>query len=226
MSPAQRVAAMWRGDLTLFQLTRWSSRSSTRDPAARRRVRLHRDADARMGRGGRQRLAQRHPPHRKAGRSCRCMTTSRSRGSWLAQSRDHAPAVQPVWLDQLRAGDPAFAEASLLYPADMGRVASRRKPAHRLRPGLGSRSAPRSSQSRVDRTRQSTSLTTGAVAWSSSEDCCCIRWAAHFWDVGLAEVKLPLRPSTTYNFRRWVTACHLYKRIPPALRATPARRTR
>ena len=27
MSPADRVAAMWRGDLTLFQLTRWSSRA-------------------------------------------------------------------------------------------------------------------------------------------------------------------------------------------------------
>ena len=27
MSPANRVAAMWRGELTLFQLTRWSSRA-------------------------------------------------------------------------------------------------------------------------------------------------------------------------------------------------------
>ena len=27
MSPADRVAAMWRGELTLFQLTRWSSRA-------------------------------------------------------------------------------------------------------------------------------------------------------------------------------------------------------
>jgi hypothetical protein len=25
MRPAERVAAMWRGDLTLYQLTRWSS---------------------------------------------------------------------------------------------------------------------------------------------------------------------------------------------------------
>jgi hypothetical protein len=32
MSPAQRVAAMWRGDLTLFQLTRWSSRASHEVP--------------------------------------------------------------------------------------------------------------------------------------------------------------------------------------------------
>ncbi len=27
MTPADRVAAMWRGELTLFQLTRWSSRA-------------------------------------------------------------------------------------------------------------------------------------------------------------------------------------------------------
>jgi hypothetical protein len=32
MSPAQRVAAMWRGDLTLFQLTRWSSRAPREVP--------------------------------------------------------------------------------------------------------------------------------------------------------------------------------------------------
>ena len=30
MSPADRIAAMWRGDLTLFQLTSWSSRARTR----------------------------------------------------------------------------------------------------------------------------------------------------------------------------------------------------
>ena len=32
MSPAERVAAMWRGDLTLYQLTRWSSRAQHEVP--------------------------------------------------------------------------------------------------------------------------------------------------------------------------------------------------
>jgi hypothetical protein len=32
MSPADRVAAMWRGDLTLFQLSQWSSRSQHEVP--------------------------------------------------------------------------------------------------------------------------------------------------------------------------------------------------
>ena len=49
MSPADRIAAMWRGDLTLFQLTSWSSRSARRGTATRRRVRLHRDANPGVG---------------------------------------------------------------------------------------------------------------------------------------------------------------------------------
>jgi hypothetical protein len=32
MSPAERIGAMWRGDLTLYQLTRWSSRAQQEVP--------------------------------------------------------------------------------------------------------------------------------------------------------------------------------------------------
>jgi hypothetical protein len=32
MSPSERVAAMWRGDLTLYQLCRWSSRAQHEVP--------------------------------------------------------------------------------------------------------------------------------------------------------------------------------------------------
>jgi hypothetical protein len=32
MSPAERIAAMWRGDLTLFQLSRWSSHAQHEVP--------------------------------------------------------------------------------------------------------------------------------------------------------------------------------------------------
>lgn len=32
MSAAERVAAMWRGDLTLYQLSRWSSRAQQEVP--------------------------------------------------------------------------------------------------------------------------------------------------------------------------------------------------
>jgi hypothetical protein len=42
-----------------------------------------------------------------------------------------------------------------------------------------------------------------------------LRWAAHFWDVGLSEVSFPYS-FDELNFRRWITACHLYKHVPPA----------
>ena len=32
MSPTERLAAMWRGDLTLYQLSRWSSRAQHEVP--------------------------------------------------------------------------------------------------------------------------------------------------------------------------------------------------
>ncbi len=32
MTPADRIAAMWRGDLTLFQLSRWTSRAQHEVP--------------------------------------------------------------------------------------------------------------------------------------------------------------------------------------------------
>jgi hypothetical protein len=55
----------------------------------------------------------------------------------------------------------------------------------------------------------------GHRGWSSSE-LLLLRWAAHFWDVGLSEVSFPYSFDES-NFRRWITACHLYRRITPAL---------
>jgi hypothetical protein len=52
-------------------------------------------------------------------------------------------------------------------------------------------------------------------AWSSSEDAV-MRWAAHFWDVDRWPAKFPY-VFEMYYFRRWVTACHLYRRITPAV---------
>ena len=54
----------------------------------------------------------------------------------------------------------------------------------------------------------------GHRGWSSSE-LLLLRWAAHFWDVGRSEVSFPYS-FDEFNFRRWITACHLYKHIPPA----------
>lgn len=130
----------------------------------------------------------------------------------LARSRDHAQQFN-VWLDQLRAGDPAFAEASLHHPADMGEWQA----AVYLLTGcdhvwlalaqhvLADASIAPVINELEDRRR----------AWSSSEDAV-MRWAAHFWDVDRWPAKFPY-VFEMYYFRRWVTACHLYRRMTPAL---------
>jgi hypothetical protein len=130
----------------------------------------------------------------------------------LARSRDHAQQFN-VWLDQLREGDPALGEASLHYPADMGEWQA----AVYLLTGcnqvwltlaqhvLGDVSIAPVINELEDRHR----------AWSSSEDAV-MRWATHFWDVNRWPAKFPY-VFETYYFRRWVTACHLYRRITPAL---------
>jgi hypothetical protein len=53
MTRDERIAAMWRGELTTRQLCQWSSRTA-RGPAPGRRVRMDRDAHTRMGRSQQQ----------------------------------------------------------------------------------------------------------------------------------------------------------------------------
>jgi hypothetical protein len=55
-------------------------------------------------------------------------------------------------------------------------------------------------------------------AWSSGEDAV-MEWAAHFWDVGRWPAKFPYLSGEFY-LRRWIAACHLYKKLPPALTIT------
>jgi len=46
-----------------------------------------------------------------------------------------------------------------------------------------------------------------------------MQWAAHFWDVDRLPVPFPYACEELY-FRRWITASHLDKKIPPALTTT------
>ena len=130
----------------------------------------------------------------------------------LAQSRDHAQQFN-VWLDQLRAGDPAFAEASLLYPADMGEWQA----AVNLLTGCDQvwlALARGRAQAKCRSHLSSMSSKTVAVLGPRARTRSCggrrtsgtDRWPARFPHV-----------FETYYFRRWVTACHLYKRITPGL---------
>jgi hypothetical protein len=129
----------------------------------------------------------------------------------LARSRDHAQQFN-LWLDQLRADDPAFAEASLLYPADM----SEWQAAVYLLTGCDQVWLALAQNVLTDVfSPVINELEDGRRAWSSSEDTV-MRWAAHFWDVDGWPAQLPYVFETFY-FRRWINACHLYKRITPAL---------
>ena len=130
----------------------------------------------------------------------------------LARSRERAQQFN-AWLDPLRASDPAFAEASLLYPADMGEWQA----AVYLLTGCDHvwLALAQDVLSDVSIAPVITELEDRRRAWSSSEDAV-MRWAAHFWDVDCWPAKFP-HVFETYYFRRWITACHLYKWIPPAL---------
>lgn len=124
-----------------------------------------------------------------------------------------------VWLQNLRSGDPAFAEASALYPDDMGECQADVY----LFPGcdqvwsaLGSRVlkqrwlAPAVNE--LEHPRR---------GWSSWEHAV-IEWAAHFWDVDRRPARCPYRVEQ-HLFHRWMTGCHPYRTIAPALTITARR---
>jgi hypothetical protein len=134
----------------------------------------------------------------------------------LARSRDRAQQFN-VWLDQLRAGNPALTEASLLYPADMGEwqaavylLTGRVEVWTALRAAVLADCSIEAVVNELEQPRR---------PWSSSEHTV-MAWAAHFWNVdGPHPVGFPVQ-SEHFYFQRWITACHLYKRIAPALTIT------
>ncbi len=121
-----------------------------------------------------------------------------------------------LWLEQLRACDLSFAEASTLHPDDMGEWQA----GVYLLTGcelvwleLGGRVlGERPLQAAVDEIDQP------RCWWSSSEEAT-IRWAAHFWDPSHSGPGFPSQVGH-FHFRRWVNACHLYKRTAPTLTTT------
>ena len=135
----------------------------------------------------------------------------------LARARDRA-ARYAVWLEHLRSGDPAFAEASALYPADMSEWQS----AVYLLTGNDGVWGELGAAVMQDRSIGPVigELERPGRPWASSQDAV-MRWAAHFWDVDRWPAKFPY-VFEQFLFYRWVTACHLRQRIPPALTVTAA----
>jgi hypothetical protein len=130
----------------------------------------------------------------------------------LVRSREHAHGFK-VWLEHLRAQDPPFAQASVVYPDDMGEWQGAiylLTASSEVWNAVGDDVLANTSIAPVI-----DELAQPHRAWSSSEDGV-MQWAAHFWDVGRCPATFPYVFAEFY-FRRWISACHLYKRIPPSL---------
>jgi hypothetical protein len=135
----------------------------------------------------------------------------------LARARDRTERYG-VWLEHLRGGDPALAEASALYPPDMsewqspvclltGNVGVWRE--------LGGRVMQERSIGPVIEDLDSPGAPMGV------EPGCGDAMDGAFWDVDRWPAKCPY-VFEQFLFYGWVTACHLRQRIPPALTATGA----
>ncbi len=116
-----------------------------------------------------------------------------------------------LWLKQLRDDDPDFAHASVRYPND----ANEWQAATYLLSGC-----PPVWSAFGDLVLAEVSiapiifeLDEPSRPWSTSEQAV-LEWAAHFWDVGHSDVRFP-HVFDSHNFRRWITACHLYRRTMP-----------
>lgn len=116
-----------------------------------------------------------------------------------------------TWVEELRAGDETFAEASGLYPPDVGEFQA----AVYLLTGcprvwrvLGPQVIERTSIAPVVR-----ELERPTGAWSASEQAA-IEWAAYFWDTDRAPPRVPYMVEQAL-FRRWIAALHLRQRLAP-----------
>lgn len=116
-----------------------------------------------------------------------------------------------TWLAQLRSEDGTFAAASLLCPDDAGEWQA----AVYLLTGTHDvwRTLGRDIVEQVSIAPAILETEQPSRPWSSGEREV-IRWAAHFWDVGLRHPGYPC-PFDNDRFQRWIAACHLYRRTPP-----------
>lgn len=128
-------------------------------------------------------------------------------------ARSRAQAHQfGLWLEQLRSSDPTFAEASTIYPDDMGEWQA----AIYLLTGCREtwRTFAHDVLADVSIAPVITELEHPTRGWSHSESTI-LEWAALFWDVGQRPAGFPYVFDEP-RFRRWITACHLYQRQAPA----------
>ena len=144
--------------------------------------------------------------------------------------RDHDPVERPseeaksqtgaglsgaqrfrTWVEELRASDQTFAEASALYPPDLGEWQAAvylLTGCYRVWRELGPQVIQRTSIAPVI-----LELQRPGHAWSASEQAA-MEWAACFWDVDRAPARVPYMVEEAL-FRRWVAALYLRQRLAP-----------
>jgi hypothetical protein len=122
------------------------------------------------------------------------------------------------FIDRLRARDPAFAEASVLYPDDMGEwqaavyLLTGCDPVWRV---LGAVAMIERSMAPVIN-----EIENPRRAWSASEEEV-MSWAAHFWELRRCPAKFPSTFQSSL-FERWITALHLRDGRAPSARLIQA----
>lgn len=115
------------------------------------------------------------------------------------------------WLSQLRSEDRAFADASPLCRDDAGEWQA----AVYLLTGTNEiwSTLERDIVGQISIAPVILEIEHPSRPWSSGEREV-IRWATHFWDVGLRYPGYPYIFDSD-RFQRWIAACHLYRRTPP-----------
>jgi hypothetical protein len=115
------------------------------------------------------------------------------------------------FIDQLRAQDSTFAEASVLYPDDMGEwqaavyLLTGCDPVWRV---LGAAAMAERSMAPVI-----SEIQNPRRGWSASEDEV-LAWAAHFWELRRYPANFP-STFQDFLFERWIAALHLRDQRAP-----------
>jgi len=122
------------------------------------------------------------------------------------------------FIDRLRAQDPAFAEASVLYPDDMGEWQA----AVYLLTGCGPVWRVLGAGAMAERSMAPviSEIETPRRPWSASEDEV-MAWAAHFWELRRYPAKFPSTFQSSL-FERWIAALHLRDGRAPTARMVQA----
>jgi hypothetical protein len=117
-------------------------------------------------------------------------------------------------LAQLRAAEPRFAEASILYPDEVGEWHAAIYLLTGCGPVWGLLGSEIVDQRSLDPVREE--LDSSQRLWSSDERAT-MEWALHFWSPDRFTASYPAT-FRRFLFTRWIVASYLRKGLPPTIR--------